>query len=142
MEQAAAGPDGPPTVDPELDDVAAAPALDVEDPAPPALDDDDDVIDAEIVEGPLLLPSAYATLPTPDYTEAGVPTLDYLRDKIDGRQATAIGSTELAQAAADREAMARAAAEQRQALTAEQERSAREQAAKARLDEIRRSLRP
>ncbi len=110
--------------------------------APPAVDDDDDVIDAEIVELPALTPSAYQALPRPDYSESGVPSLDYVRDKIEGRYATAIGSTELAQAAADREAAARAAAEQRQALTAEEQRVAREQAAKDKLEEIRRSLRP
>ena len=110
--------------------------------APPAVDDDEDVIDAEIVESPVLPPSPYGTLPLPDYSEAGVPSLDYVRDKIEGRFATAIGSSELAQAAADREAAAKAAAQQRQALTAEEQRVAREQAAKDKLDEIRRSLRP
>jgi hypothetical protein len=110
--------------------------------APPAVDDDDDVIDAEIVESPVLAPSAYGTLPSPDYSESGVPSLDYVRDKIEGRYATAIGGSELARAAADREAAAKAAAQQRQALTAEEQRVARERAAKDKLEEIRRSLRP
>ncbi|WP_132421594.1 hypothetical protein [Pseudonocardia endophytica] len=34
--------------------------------------------------------------PAPDYDEHGVPSLDYVRDKIEGRYATALGATELA----------------------------------------------
>jgi hypothetical protein len=121
---------------------AASPALD-ETSAPPALDDDEDVVDAEIVET-----TSFATSPgtvsadsiAPDYSEAGVPSLDYVRNKIEGRYGTALGSTELAEAAVAREAAARAAAEQREAVTAEQQRVAREQAAKDKLDEIRRSI--
>ena len=56
-------------------------------------------------------PEAYGSLPAPDYSEAGVPSLDYVRDKIENRFGTAVGGAELAQAAADREAMAKAAAE-------------------------------
>ncbi len=114
------------------------------DPAPPALDDDADVVDAEIVE----TVDSTATFPglgtagsiAPDYTEAGVPSLDYVRNKIEGRYGTALGSTELAEAAAAREAAARAEAEQRELVTADQQRAAREQAAKDKLDEIRRSI--
>ncbi len=136
---------------------SAAPAVDAgppeevaeflpEDGGPPAVDDDEDVIDAEIVETPALSPAvygnpeAYGSLPAPDYSAAGVPSLDYVREKIEGRYGTAIGSAELAQAAADREAIARAAAEERAYVTADEQRRAREQAAKDRLDEIRRSL--
>ena len=116
--------------------------------APPPLDDDDDVADAEIVEAPGLIPppvlgvSAYGSLQAPDYTDAGVPSLDYVRDKIEGRQATALGSVELAEAAAAREAALRAAAGGRAVRTADELRAAREQAAKDKLDEIRRSLHP
>jgi phage shock protein A len=109
---------------------------------PPALDDDEDVVDAEIVET-----TSFATTGTvsadsiaPDYSDAGVPSLDYVRNKIEGRYGTALGSTELAEAAAAREAAARAEAEHREAVTAEQQRVAREQAAKDKLDEIRRSI--
>ena len=35
--------------------------------------------------------------PAPDYDENGVPTLDFVRDKIEGRYATALGATELAE---------------------------------------------
>ena len=148
------------------------------DPAPPPLDDDEDVQDAEIVEPAALVPGPSISLPAADYTEAGVPSLDYLRDRIEGRYATAIGSTELARAAATRaggsperprmdimgdgryagtegstssaedpamvarEKVAKAAAEQQAAVTAEQQQAARDAAAKAKLDEIRRSLHP
>lgn len=111
-------------------------------PVPPPLDDDDDVIDAEIVESPVLTPSAYGRTPSADYTEAGVPSLDYVRDKIEGRRATAIGSVELAGAATAREAVRRAAEQQQAVVTADQRRVAREQAAREKLDEIRRSLHP
>lgn len=115
---------------------------------PPAIDDDEDVIDAEIVESPVLTPTvygnpeAYGSLPAPDYSDAGVPSLDYVRDKIEGRLGTSIGSAELAAAAADREAIAKATAEGREYVSADQQRQAREQAAKDKLDEIRRSLQP
>lgn len=70
------------------------------------------------------------TLPPPppsDYTDGGVPNLDFLRDRIEGRLARAEGSTELA-AGGDE---ARSFAEQAQA---------REAAAAEKLAEIRRSL--
>jgi phage shock protein A len=35
--------------------------------------------------------------PAPDYDENGVPSLEYLRDKIEGKYATALGATELAE---------------------------------------------
>lgn len=110
---------------------------------PPPLDDDEDVVDAEIVETTSLVAypgTVTAAAIAPDYSEAGVPSLDYVRNKIEGRYGTALGSTELAEAAAAREAASRAEAEQRAAVTAEQQRAAREQAAKDKLDEIRRSI--
>lgn len=106
--------------------------------APPPLDDDADVVDAEIVESPA--PAPHVWLPPADYSDAGVPSLDYVRDRIEGRYATAIGSAELAEAAAGRERTRRAAAEQQAALTAEAQREARERAATEKLEEIRRSL--
>ena len=33
-----------------------------------------------------------------DYSEAGVPSFDFVRDKIEGRYATSVGSAELAEA--------------------------------------------
>ena len=123
---------------PQHDEVAAEAEVVPEASAPPPLDDDADVVDAEIVESPD--PAPHVWLPPSDYSEAGVPSLDYVRDRIEGRYSTAIGSTELAQAAADRERARRAAAEQTAAVTAEAQREAREQAVKEKLDEIRRSL--
>lgn len=81
-------------------------------------------IDAEIVPDP--------STPEPppvhfDYDEHGVPTLDYVRDKIEGRFHTSVGASELAEETKE----GRSVAEQ------EAERDAK---AKAKLDEIRRSL--
>jgi phage shock protein A len=76
-------------------------------------------IDAEVVPDP--------TPPVPDYDEHGVPSLDYVRNKIEGRYATSIGATELAEGtAAGRDV--------------EQQEADRAAAAKAKLDELRRSL--
>ncbi len=113
---------------------------------PPAIDDEEDVVDAEIVESPVSAPSAYGnpaaygSLSPPDYSATGVPSLDYVRDKIEGRFGTAIGGVELAQAAAEREAIAKAAAQDRPYVTPDEQRAAREQAAKDKLEQIRRSL--
>lgn len=60
-------------------------------------------VDAEIVPDPPMLP-AHVSPPTgppppafiPDYSDSGVPSFDYVRDKIEGRVATSIGSAELA----------------------------------------------
>jgi len=67
--------------------------------------------------------------PTPadDYDEAGVPTFEHVRDKIEGRYATAQGGTELAE---ESEA-GRAVAEQE---------ADREAAARERVEQIRRSI--
>jgi phage shock protein A len=67
--------------------------------------------------------------PTPagDYDEAGVPTFEHVRDKIEGRYATAQGGTELAE---ESEA-GRSIAEQE---------ADREAAARERLEQIRRSI--
>jgi phage shock protein A len=66
-------------------------------------------------------------VPPPDYSAQGVPSLDFVRDKIEGRFAQSIGAAEFAAATPE----ARSAAEQQQD---------REQAAKDKLDAIRRSL--
>lgn len=78
-------------------------------------------IDAEIVAHPAPQP------PAPDYDERGVPSLDYVRDKIEGRFATSLGSTELAEGTPE-------------ARSIEDQRAELEQAAKAKLEQIRRSL--
>jgi hypothetical protein len=79
-------------------------------------------IDAEIVPDPT--PPAP---PAPDYDEHGVPSLDYVRDKIEGRYATSLGAAELAEGTA----AGRSVEEQ------EAERAAK---AKEKLEELRRSL--
>ncbi|HEY5879183.1 MAG TPA: hypothetical protein VIU11_09735 [Nakamurella sp.] len=71
---------------------------------------------------------AGAALPAPDYSAAGVPSLDFVRDKIEGRFAHSLGSAELASETPE----ARSAAEQQQE---------REKAARDKLDAIRQSLR-
>ncbi|MBN6037670.1 hypothetical protein [Amycolatopsis sp. 195334CR] len=65
-----------------------------------------------------------------DYTSAGVPNFDYVRDKIDKRFATAEGSTELAGLGGEEtvESLDKKLAD-------------RDEAAKSKLDEIRRSMR-
>ncbi|MGB3303035.1 MAG: hypothetical protein WBA98_10100 [Gordonia sp. (in: high G+C Gram-positive bacteria)] len=87
-------------------------------------------LDAEIVPAPDFTPTVQAPSfeDVTGYTESGVPTFDHIRDKIEKRAATAIGSEELAAAtpAATQidEAMAK-----------------RDEAAKKKLDEIRKSMR-
>ncbi|NMH92541.1 hypothetical protein HF519_13375 [Pseudonocardia bannensis] len=66
--------------------------------------------------------------PTPDYTEAGVPSLDYVRERIEGRYARSLGATELAD-------------ETQQAQSLAEQQAEREKAGRERLEEIRRSLR-
>jgi phage shock protein A len=83
----------------------------------------DEPIDAEIVPEPAPAPAP----PPTGYTDGGVPTLDYVRDKIEGRYATALGMEELV---GDTE-QARSLAEQE---------AARKKAAEEKLAEIRRSL--
>ncbi|MCE0763440.1 hypothetical protein LWC35_11065 [Pseudonocardia kujensis] len=94
----------------------------------------DEPIDAEIVEteetgsAPVpVAPPAPGTPPATGYTDQGVPTLDYVRDKIEGRAATAAGWQELT---GDSEAV----------RTADERFAEREQKAKDRLEEIRRSV--
>jgi hypothetical protein len=67
------------------------------------------------------------TLPPPDYNAAGVPSLDFVRDKIEGRYAQSLGSTELAEETPEARSVAKQAAD-------------REEAARERLEAIRRSL--
>ena len=65
--------------------------------------------------------------PTADYVD-GVPTFDFVRDRIEGRFATAVGSSELA----EESAVGRSIAQQQED---------RDAAARERLEQIRRSLR-
>jgi phage shock protein A len=81
----------------------------------------DEPIDAEIVPDP-------APRVSTDYTDAGVPTLDHVRDKIEGRYATALGMGELV-------------GETEQARSLAEQEEKRKKAAEEKLAEIRRSLR-
>jgi phage shock protein A len=85
----------------------------------------DEPIDAEIVPEPA--PAPPAAPPAADYTDGGVPTLDYVRDKIEGRYATALGMEELV-------------GETEQARSLDEQEAARKKAAAEKLAEIRRSI--
>jgi phage shock protein A len=63
----------------------------------------------------------------PGYTSSGVPTFDSVREKIETRYGTAIGSAELD-------------AESPEGRTVEEQYDARQRAAAERLDEIRKSM--
>ena len=86
----------------------------------------DEPIDAEIVPDTPPTPTA-PHVPT-DYTAAGVPTLDHVRDKIEGRYATALGMGELL-------------GETEQARSLAEQEAARKKAAEEKLAEIRKTLR-
>jgi hypothetical protein len=68
------------------------------------------------------------TVPGPDYGTSGVPSLDYVRDKIEGRYAHSLGATELAEGIPE-------------VRSFEEQAAKREEAAREKLEEIRRSLR-
>jgi hypothetical protein len=94
--------------------------------------DEPEVVDAEVVDPTGgragILPAVPPPAPPPaDYDEHGVPTFDHVRDKIEGRYATSLGATELSR---DTEA----------ARTLEQQEAERADKARAKLEEIRRSL--
>ena len=93
------------------------------------MSDQSEPIDAEIVPDPPPPTAAPARAPPPsEYDEHGLPSFDYVRDKIESRYATSIGATELA-------------AETTDARTLEQQEAERAKAAAAKLEEIRKSLR-
>jgi hypothetical protein len=100
------------------------PDVEREEPAvpEPSQDPAPEPVDAEIVPDPTA-PAA----PAPDYDEHGVPSLDYVREKIEGRYATSIGAAELA-------------GETAEGRSVEEQEAERAAAAKAKLEELRRSL--
>lgn len=73
-------------------------------------------------------PDLPGPMPAGDYDDEGVPTFEHVRDKIEGRYATALGSTELA----DESETGRSIAQQQ---------ADRDAAARERLEQIRRSVR-
>ena len=74
------------------------------------------------------MPDDSTPAPEGDYTESGVPGFDFVRDRIENRFATALGSTELA-------------GETPEAAALDEQIAERDKAARGKLDEIRRSLR-
>jgi hypothetical protein len=59
--------------------------------------DDPNVLDAELVEDTPALPAAITPdLPPTDYTDDGVPSFDFVKDRIENRYTTSLGQTELA----------------------------------------------
>ncbi|WP_133906402.1 hypothetical protein [Actinophytocola oryzae] len=86
-------------------------------------------LDAEIVEDKKdLTATPPVVVPEGDYTEGGVPTFDFVRDRIENRVATGIGSQELADATQEGKAV-------------EDQFEARKKAGQDKLAEIRRSMR-
>ena len=73
------------------------------------------------------LPPVAVPLPDTGYTPAGVPTLEGVRDKIEGRFGTALGATELAE-------------DTPEGRTATQQFDARQKAAEDKLEQIRASM--
>ena len=86
----------------------------------------DEIIDVPVVavSGVIISEPDYTQ---PDYTEAGVPTFDRVREKIEGRFGMSIGSAELAH-------------ESPAGKTVDEQWDERQKAAKAKLEEIRRSM--
>ena len=65
--------------------------------------------------------------PEGDYTDAGVPNFDYIRDRIENRVATSDGATELAAATPD-------------AASVDEQLAERDRAGREKLEQIRRSM--
>ncbi|MPZ84367.1 MAG: hypothetical protein GEV28_29825 [Actinophytocola sp.] len=90
----------------------------------------DEVLDAEVVEPTAVELSAQPppVVPAGDYTDAGVPSFDYVRDRIEGRYATSLGAGELPEEAATTNSL-------------DEQMAKREQAGRDKLEEIRRAMR-
>ncbi|MFB9908512.1 hypothetical protein [Allokutzneria oryzae] len=80
-------------------------------------------IEGEVVASTVEPPAPVT--PQFDYDDGGVPTLDYVRDRIESRFTTSIGATELAT----------------DATSVDQQMADRDQAGRDRLEQIRRSMR-
>jgi hypothetical protein len=89
------------------------------------------VIDGELVEDSTAVEVSSTpppVVPPSDYTDAGVPNFDYVRDRIENRVGTSAGASELADATPE-------------GKTVEDQFAAREKAGADRLEAIRRSMR-
>ena len=90
--------------------------------------DETEPIDAELVPlDPAPAPVPVSPPVDPGYTPDGVPTFESVREKIEHRYGTAIGSAELA-------------AESPEGRSVEEQYEARQKAAAERLEQIRRSM--
>jgi phage shock protein A len=92
--------------------------------------DPEEIVDAEIVPDPPA-PTPQELAPTPQetgYTEGGVPTFESVREKIETRFGTAVGSSELASETAE-------------GREVEKQYEDRQRAAHDRLEQIRASMR-
>lgn len=89
---------------------------------------DQEPVDAEIVEESKALDAPLPVVPPSDYTDAGVPTFDYVRDRVENKINTGIGAAELADATPEGKAV-------------EDQFEARKKAGLDKLEEIRRSMR-
>ena len=93
------------------------------------MNEKEEPLDAEIVEPAKDLTVAPPpVVPAGDYNESGVPTFDYVRDRIENRVNTGVGAAELADATPE-------------GKTVEDQFEARKKAGKDKLEEIRRSMR-
>ncbi|MEV6832274.1 hypothetical protein [Amycolatopsis sp. NPDC051102] len=94
--------------------------------------DDQNVVEGEIVDdtptAAIAIPAP--PLPDPDYSEGGVPSFDFVRDKIENRYTTSLGAADVAGLGTENTAEA-----------LDKQIADRDQAAKDRLAEIRRSMR-
>jgi hypothetical protein len=89
---------------------------------------DAEIVDPEVVEGDVVAEPVPIPPADTGYTAAGVPTFDAVREKIETRYGTSIGSAELA-------------AETPQGRNVEEQYEARQRAAAERLEQIRASMR-
>jgi hypothetical protein len=94
--------------------------------------DDPNVVDGEIVDetptAAIAVPSP--ELPDPDYSEGGVPSFDFVRDRIENRYSTSLGSADVAGLGTEHTTE-----------NLDKQLADRDQAAKDRLAAIRRSMR-
>jgi hypothetical protein len=94
--------------------------------------DDSIVVDAELLDDATTTTLPAAITPPvlePDYTEAGVPTFDYVRDRIENRFTTSVGATEVAGLGGEQDV-----------ASLDKMLAARDQAARDKLAEIRRAM--
>jgi hypothetical protein len=93
---------------------------------------DPNVVDAELVEDTSATVVPAVSPPPglePDYTDSGVPSFDFVKDRIESRFTTAIGATEVVGLGTGQDV-----------ASLDEKLAKRDEAAKAKLDEIRKSM--